>query len=206
MPRKADLSINHRELDESLSRYRSFLEKIFAAKRVIGTVKEKEDIAESVLLRICANWERFVDRQLIACVNVDPTRLEEFFGVPIPAHPSKNLCAALIFGDQYRDFPRFGALKGFSGKLLPDESNPFLQVTKMQAQRIDEVYIIRNYLSHYSERAGRALSEMYRNKYNIGKFPQPGSFLRAYEAYRFWQYFDAFQGASNRMKEWYVSE
>ena len=200
--RKADLKKNHDPLDESIARYRSFLEKIIAAQRVIGSAQEKRDIAESVLLRLCANWERFLDEHLVDCVNVDSSRLGEFLGVRVPAHPSKDLCTGLIFGGGYRDFQSFGALKGFSRKLLPDGSNPFLQVTPMQAKRLNEVYKIRNYLSHYSATAKRALQRMYEDEYDMNRFLQPGHFLLAYDAKRLWAYFDALEGASARMRDW----
>ena len=58
--------------------------------------------------------------------------LTDFFGVSIPKHPSKDLCQALLFGDAYRDFQSFGTLKGFSKKVLPKASNPFLAVASRQ--------------------------------------------------------------------------
>lgn len=201
--RKSDLKSNHHTLDESIVRYRSFMERIISAQRVISLVQEKRDIAESVLLRLCANWEKFVDEHLVDCVNVDNSMLEEFLGVPVPSHPSKNLCTALIFGDGYRDFSSYGQLKGFTKRLLPTASNPFLEVTTTQAKRIDEVYTIRNYLSHYSAKSKRALHRMYKNEYGMNNFLQPGKFLLAYNADRLWTYFDAFDGASSRMKAWY---
>lgn len=201
--RKADLAHNHNKLDDAISRYRDFMQRIIAAQRVIRTAQEKRDITESVLLRLCANWESFVDEHLVDCVNVDPSQLENFLGVPVPAHPSKNLCTALVFGGSYRDFPSYGALKGFTKKLLPAESNPFLEVTTTQANRIDEVYTIRNYLSHYSARSRRVLHHLYQNKYQMNNFREPGYFLLSYNARRLWSYFDAFQGASDKMKAWY---
>ena len=45
-----------------------------------------------------------------------------------------------------------GELVGFSKKLLPKESNPFLKITQGQKKKIDEFYKIRNYLAHYSGR------------------------------------------------------
>lgn len=200
--RKADLSQNHRKLDDAIDRYRSFMERIIAAQRVIQLIQEKRDLAESVLLRLCANWESFVDEHLVDCLNVDPSKLEDFLGVPVPAHPSKHLCTALIFGDGYRDFASFGQLKGFTKKLLSNDSNPFLEVTKTQAKRIDEVYTIRNYLSHYSARSKRALHRMYREEYEMTNFIEPGQFLLGYNATRLWTYFDAFEGASTRMRDW----
>jgi len=139
----------------------------------------------------------------VACVNRDHSKLSEFFSVRIPEHPSHELCQALLFGERYRDFPSFGALKGFSKKILPDKSNPFLEIKESNWKKIDEVYIIRNYLSHYSSKARRSLFEMYKKKYEMTKFLEPGQFLLAYNARRSWNYFNAFIEASNDMKSWY---
>lgn len=201
--RKADLKHNHKSLDDAIQRYRAFMSRVITAQRVIKLAQEKRDVAESVLLRLCAHWESFVDEHLVDCVNVDSSKLEEFLGVPVPANPSKNLCTALIFGDGYRDFPSYGQLKSFTKKLLPASSNPFLEVTPTLAKRIDEVYTIRNYLAHYSARSKRALHRLYIAEYGMNNFLQPGQFLLAYSAKRLWTYFDAFEGASTKMKAWY---
>ena len=201
--RKSDLKKNHAPLDEALARYRSFMERIVDARRVIRNSQEKRDLAESVLLRVCANWESFVDEHLVDCVNRDHSQLSDFLGVKIPDHPSKDLCHALLFGDSYRDFRSFGELKGFSKKILPEESNPFLEVKDTSTKRIDEVYQIRNYISHYSSRAKRSLMSMYRKKYELDRFCEPGHFLLAYDATRLWTYFEAFQNASKNMQDWY---
>jgi hypothetical protein len=102
------------------------------------------------------------------------------------------------------DFPSFGALKGFSKKILPDASNPFLKITQGHTERIDEVYKIRNYLSHYSTAGRRSLMQMYKTKYEMEKFLEPGQFLLAYDADRLWNYFDAFERSSNDMKAFYA--
>jgi len=80
-------------------------------------------------------------------VNVDHSKLNEFVGVSIPGNPSKNLCEAILFGGGYRDFAGFGDLKGFSKKILPERSNPFLSVDAPHGTKIDEVFKIRNYLA-----------------------------------------------------------
>jgi hypothetical protein len=86
--RKSDLKKNHGSFDDAVARYRSFLERIINAQRVIRLRQEKRDIAESVLLRLCANWEKFVDEHLVDCLNVDDSKLEEFLGVSVPPHPT----------------------------------------------------------------------------------------------------------------------
>lgn len=201
--RKASLAKNHERLDYALEWYRAFMEKIIGAQSVINGNVEKRDIAESITLRLCANWEAFVDEHLIDCINVDDSKLSTFFDVRIPKHPGKELCQALLFGKNgYTDFKSFGDLKGFSKKILPDNSNPFLEITSTQGKRIDEVYKIRNYLSHYSLSSRRALHKLYKDEYKMDRFLEPGQFLLAYNARRLWHFFDIFIDASTRMKNW----
>ncbi len=200
--RKSDLKKNHAPFDDAIVRYRTFMEKIIGAQRVISTAQEKRDVAESVLLRLCAHWESFVDEHIVDCVNRDPSKLSGHFGVTIPRHPSWDLCHALVIGDGYTDFRSFGDLKGTSKRLLPEESNPFLVVTAAQAKRIDEVYRIRNYLAHYSKKSRGSLLSLYQAEYGMKRFQEPGQFLLAYEARRLWTYFDAFAAASKEMLAW----
>lgn len=133
----------------------------------------------------------------------DHSKLSEYFAVSLPSNPSWNLCHALIIGDSYTDFRSFGDLKGYSKRILPEGSNPFLQVSAAHTTKIDEVYKIRNYLSHYSAASGRSLKRVYEDTYNMHNFLEPGQFVLAYNARRLWAYFDAFAGASNDMKAWY---
>jgi hypothetical protein len=175
--RKADLLKNHETFDTAIARYRQFADKVIQAQRVVSTAEEKRDIAESVLLRLCAHWEKFLDEHLVDCVNCDHTRLSHHFSVTIPRNPSWDLCHALIIGSAYKDFRSFGDLKGFSKKILPDLSNPFLNVTPHHSNKIDEVYVIRNYLSHYSHASRRSLHRVYKATYNMTRFLEPGQFL-----------------------------
>jgi hypothetical protein len=201
--RKADLAKNHLPLDDAIARYRAFMGKIINAQRVISTAQEKRDVAESVLLRLCASWESFVDDHLVDCINCDHSQLSDHFDVSIPANPSKDLCHALIVGDGYLDFKSIGELKGYAKKLLPTASNPFLAISATHHKRLDEVYRIRNYLSHYSAKSRRSLLAVYRSEYKMQRFFEPGHFLLAHHARRLWAYFDAFAGVSTDMKATY---
>lgn len=201
--KKSDLRARHTIFDSSITRYRSFSEKILYAQRVIGTAEEKRDLAESVVLRVVANWEKFVDDHLVACVNRDHSQLNQFLGVTVPKHPDVDLCRALIFGDRYRNFGNVGDLVGFSKQLLPSKSNPFLAISNSHRTKIDDVYKIRNYLAHYSARSSRDLWKMYKFRYRYVRWIEPGRFLLANSGQRLWECFDAFEGASNDMKTWY---
>lgn len=200
--RKSDLKKNHVPFDAAIVRYRDFMGKIIADKSVIASAQEKRDVAESVVLRLCAHWERFIDEHLVDCINCDSTKLSTYFSVTIPRHPSWDLCHALIIGAGYTDFRNFDDLKQLSKRLLPKASNPFLVVTKVQANRIDEVYRIRNYLSHYSKKARQSLMALYKLEYGMTRFLEPGQFLLGYKARRLRTYFDAFSGASASMLTW----
>lgn len=202
--RKSDLRKNHEPFDAAVTRYRGFMQKIIVDQQVVSTTAEKRDLAESVLLRLCAYWEFFIDEHLVDCVNRNHSKLSEHFAVSIPDNPSWNLCHALIIGSTYKDFPSFGALRSFSKKILPEAGNPFLKVSNAHANLIDEVYKIRNYISHYSASSRRALHIVYKTKHQMTRFLEPGQFLLAYEAGRLWAYFDAFEGASTEMKQWYA--
>lgn len=201
--RKSDLKKNHEPFDAAVERYREFMKKIVAAKRVVTSAEEKRDIAESILIRLCAKWESFVDEHLVDCINRDHSQLSDFFGVSIPSNPSQDLCHALLFGERYRDFPTFNDLKKFTKKVLPDGSNPFISVSSTHTKKMDELYKIRNYLSHYSAASKRSLRKVYKSTYKMNKFLEPGQFVLAYQARRLWQYFDAFLGASEDMKAHY---
>jgi hypothetical protein len=200
--RKADLIARHEGFKNDVGWYRDFLCRVISAQRVLSAVEDKREVAEMIVLRLCAHWEYYLDELLVAAINRDHSQLSEYFGVTIPAHPSKELCQALLFGDGYKDFPSFGALKGFSKKILPEVSNPFLSISPGNWRRIDEVYAIRNYLSHYSAKARRTLFGMYKKNHDMSRFLEPGQFLLAYEASRFHKFIDAFEGAADQMKTW----
>ena len=200
--RKSDLFNRHTSFDSALDRYRTFSNKVMNAQRVISTAEEKRDLSESVILRLIANWESFVDEHLVACVNRDHSKLNKFLGVTIHSHPDMNLCRALIFGDGYRDFKETSALIGFSKKLLADSSNPFLAISKRHKNKIDDMYKLRNYLAHYSAKSRRILWHMYKTKYHYRRWIEPGMFLAGDKGKRLWECFDAFEGASSDMKAW----
>ena len=201
--RKSDLRARHDSFDSVVARYRSFSAKIINARRVIGTAEEKRDLAESVVLRLVANWESFVDEHLVACVNCDHSKLNEFLGVTVPGNPDVNLCRALLFGDGYRDFQNIGTLIKFSKRLLPDKSNPFLAINKSHKSKIDDIYKLRNYLAHYSTKSRRVLWQMYKARYRYKRWIESGRFLLGNGSQHLWECFDAFSGASKDMRDWY---
>jgi len=51
--------------------YRDFLGRMRAARRVVHSVEDKREIAEMVVLRLCARWEYYIDELLVARINCE---------------------------------------------------------------------------------------------------------------------------------------
>jgi hypothetical protein len=197
--RKADLRKDHRVFKQALAKYADLLVRLLHAQRVVSSTADKREIAEAVLLRICAHWEAFVDEQLIDCVNLDSSALATHIGLDLPKHLNKNMCEAILMRDGYLDFRSVGNIKGFARKVLVPKYNPFDKISNPTADKIDQVYKLRNYISHRSWASQRALMSMYSSKYKMRRFLEPGQFLLGYEAEKLAAYVEAFVDASNDM-------
>lgn len=155
------------------------LMKIETSRRVVRTTDEKRSIFEAFVLRICALWESLVEELFIGCLNKDTSKFVETTGFNLPKHITKDMSKAVLLGMNYLDFKSIGNLKSISRKILADNCNPFIFISQANASKIDDFFKIRNYLSHYSHAATRSLHNMYRNRYKMRKFVEPGVFLLA---------------------------
>lgn len=128
-------------------------------------------------------------------------KCKEELNLKLPKHLTKDLCEAILVGPGYLDFKSVSDIKNFAKKVLPKDVNPFRLIrANPTAKRIDELYVMRNYLSHYSGKSRRALYRMYQHSWGLKNFRQPGDFLIAYSGKRLFQYIDAFTGASKQMR------
>lgn len=181
------------------------LMKIETAKAVVKHKEDKRSIFEAFVLRICANWEILVEDLLIDCLNHDTSRYTEFTGFKLPKHISRETCKAVIIGTGYTDFKSVGQLKQMSKQMLIPECNPFTTITTSNGRRIDEFFIMRNYLAHYSYAAKRSLLNVYNNTYKMRRFVEPGVFLLAKDRQegipRMGVYINHFKAVANTMAE-----
>ena len=198
--RKADLAKNHEDFEGDMAWYINFLIRTLRAEGVIGTREDKIEIVESSIIRICALWEAFVEGELIDCLNLDSTKLSEDLKLDLPKHLSRSLCEAILIGRGYLDFKSVGDIKGFASKILPDDVNPFRLIKTPTAKKIDELCVMRNYLSHYSSKAKRALRQMYKKSYRLERFREPGDFLLSRGGGRLIPYIEALLDASQQMR------
>lgn len=183
--------------------YIELLNKIYTAKYIVSTSEEKEIIFESLLLRIHAHWETFIEDILIDCLNRDTSKYVEYTGFKLPKHVSRDLCSAILIGTKYLDFRSVGEVKKLANNILVDSYNPFKTISKTVAGKIDDFTKLRNYLSHQSFAAERTLMKMYKSRYKLQSFRSPGNFLLVWDKRtnqtRFGNYIDAFLEATDQI-------
>ena len=197
--RKADLAKNHDWFEEDMDWYIGFLDRMLGAKRVVNH-EDKLEILESLVIRLCALWEAFIEDELIDCLNIDCSKYREELQLKLPQHPTTDLCEAILVGPRYLDFKNASDIKGFAKNILPEDVNPFNLIRPATEKRINELYIMRNYLSHYSGKSRRTLMKMYQNSWGLKNFCQPGDFLIAYRGKRLIKYIAALLDASEQMR------
>lgn len=139
--------------------------------------KEKTILVEALLLRSCAYWEKFLEKEIILLVNLNNDKFKIYFELPQKSTLNIKLIRAILYGNKYLDFHDIKNCKGFFSKLLTDNYNPFNSITIEQFNNISFSYTIRNYLSHYSDYSKKNLCRAYIDKFKYKIFQEPGLFL-----------------------------
>lgn len=142
-------------------------------------------ILESLILRVCALWEKFLETELVLVVGYNPIKLIEEMNIRNISQMDLSLIRAILFSDIFRDLHDLERSKTFFRKYIVDNYNPFSKISGKQAKKVQFIYTIRNYLSHYSEFAKRKLWESYKKEYALTRFPEPGQFLFVNNGKRF---------------------
>ncbi len=157
----------------------TLLVKIERAKHIVKSRNEKRGIFEAFVFRICANWEILVEDLFIDCFSKDTSMFQTSTGFNIDKHLNRDTCKAIILGTQYIDFKNIADLKKQAKRVIMPQCNPFKEIPTLNGNKIDEFFVIRNYLAHYSDAARRSLHRMYKKQYGLRRFVMPGTFLLA---------------------------
>jgi hypothetical protein len=185
--------------------YIRLLNKLLAAKVVVKHPAEKMELIEAFVLRIAAIWEILVETLFIDCLNRDSSALAKRLNLPLGKHLNRPVCKAIVSGLRYFDFRNVGTLQKDAKSVLVRRYNPFLSIPKDAARKIDEFFILRNYLSHYSSASKRSVMQAYRQSYGLQRFMEPGRFLYASRGHngqtRLADYVGAFLKASAEMRK-----
>lgn len=172
---------NHTNLEKNIEALINYgLEIIsdnFSKKSESMNKNEKLILIESLLLRSCAHWENFLEKEIVFLINLDSKKFKFNMGLPKNTKLNLKLITAILYGDKYKDFHDVGHYKSYFSRLLSEKCNPFRSITKEQLHKINFTYAIRNYLSHYSEFSKKKLHKAYVQNYDYKIFQEPGVFL-----------------------------
>lgn len=186
----------------------AFVVKIYTDSKVLErrlSRREKKEIFEAFVIKICAAWEVLIEELFVDCLHCDTSQYAKYTGTRVRKHLRRDECRQLIAGTRgYFDVKSVGDLKGEAKKFLVDQHNPFKQIPRDDVVKIDQFYVIRNYLAHYSMRSKQTLFRLYKKApYNLTRFREPGYFLLEYDKItnqvRFLNYINAFFDAADQM-------
>lgn len=188
-----------------MDRYGDFINRVYKAKNVVGSQRDKKELFEAFVFKFHIVWEILVEELLIDCLNHDSSQYAKYMDMTLPKHATRNQCKAMIYGLKHLDFRSVSEVKTIARGILVPEHNPFVVIPKSNSNKIDEFYRIRNYLAHYSITARRSLGMIYRRRYGLQRFREPGDFLLCWDRKsgqtRFGNYVDAFVGAAEKMAQ-----
>lgn len=170
---------------------------------------EKKQIHEAFVLKLCVTWEILAENVFVECLLHDASEYTKRTGIVLPRkNLTKDICRGLISGLGYFDFKDAADLKGKAKRFLAKRYNPFNEIPKDAASKINEFYMIRNFIAHRSNSAKQTLKRMFKQKYNM-RFRSPGNFLfdkvefiesgEKGEEIRFANYSKAFEKAADKM-------
>ena len=141
------------------------------------STEEKKMLLEALLLRACALWESFLEKEIVILVKLDPSKFKVAHGLSDSTKLNEKIIRAIIFSDRYRDFNDIDSSKGYFRKVLVDEYNLFEDISNEQIKKLIFTYKMRNYLSHYSIFSKDILFISYKKDYHYRKFVEPGLYL-----------------------------
>lgn len=196
---KSDLAKVFDDFFDQINWYIKLLEKSCKSLNVSETC----EVYESFILKICATWEIFINDLFVLCLKQDTSEYSSFLGVKLPKRPSAELCAVLISGYGYSDF---NALVDKARKILAKACNPFSKEALKGRKKIDDFFLIRNYIAHRSRAAKRKLHKIYQDRYRLKRFQEPGRFLlssvqEGKEEIQFGEFIQVFISTANVMAQ-----
>lgn len=157
--------------------YSNILNNKIAQHPEILDKKDMAQVEEAFLVKHMADWETFTLNILSYCVAIDTSKISEHLDLELPKKLSFDNAVAIINGLSYLSITSSSELKGLARKILSEKSNPYEQFTTKFLKTIDETYTLRNYIAHKSKKSKLSLQKMYKDRYQIDTFIEPGDFL-----------------------------
>lgn len=173
---RATILKNHKRFEdviENIIRYAQDIIVDLPHKNKKPTTDEKKMLIEALLLRACALWENFIEKEIVLLIDLDPSNLLNEFDLPRNTDVNPKLIRAIIFSDHYRDFHDIDRSMSFFDRVIVDKNNAFKKITIQRKEKINFIYKLRNYLAHYSEFSKTNLFRAYKQApYNYKRFQE----------------------------------
>lgn len=194
---------NHKEFEQSIEDIIQYvLDKIIvdlSSDKMVA--KEKNVLLEAFILKLCALWESFLEKEIIFCVSLDLKHLIETMELNKNKRLDIKLIRAILFSDTFRGFQDVNRMIGFTKRVIVEKYNPFLKITKEKRSKIHFTYAIRNYLSHYSSFSKKKLFSGYKRVFGYRNFLEPSIFLAKNKGKHFEDLANNFKMVSVYMKK-----
>ena len=200
--KKSELNVTFKIFFEDSYEYTEIINNILRAKKVVWKKEHKKEIVEAMIIKYLTLWEMFIENLLIDCFNKDTSKYSEYSQIYIPKHLTRNICHSILNWLWFFDVKSMSNLKNISKNILVKKYNPFLiknNETKKIYEKIEEFYIIRNYISHLSKKAENSYKKKLSENYWYKRIPKVGDFIISKETnweYRIINYINAFNNVS----------
>jgi len=203
MSKIRDIIKNHEQFENSIEKILQYANEIVSdlpyRKKISN--EEKFLLLESLILRACALWEKFIEKELVLAVSLNTNRLVKEMNLKHNTKLDLELIRAILFSDIFRDFHDLEKSKSFFNKFIASNFNFCAEISTSQIKNLQFIYKIRNYLSHYSEFSRRKLFDAYKKKFGLKRFVEPGQFLYTNKGQRFQDLIANFKYCSINMKK-----
>ena len=150
--------------------------KIMALTGKVFSKYEVQQVFEAFTIKTLCDWEWYIEKIIYECLKNDTSKLANQLSLNLPMQITTDECIAYLNGLGYFDLKGASNLKNISKKILVDSNNPFLNLNKDACKRIDDYYILRNYIAHRSNKSKKSLNSMY-SRYQQNTFIEAGDFL-----------------------------
>ena len=136
---KATILKNHKQFENVIEKNIRYAQDIIADLPYKEKMPpdEKKMLIEALLLRACALWENYIEKEIVLLIDLDPSNLLNEFDLPKNTDVNPKLIRAIIFSDHYRDFHDIDRSMSFFDRVIVDKNNAFKKITKPRKGKIN---------------------------------------------------------------------
>lgn len=183
------LKKNHEQFDEDLDRFMHVVLAVVTLFYEEGNNTDDEHLIdwedkylliEGTFLYLVASWDLLVEEDMIVLFSADTRRLCQTLDYDLPKTISKGEAEAILLSLRgYMDFRSVSDILDIARKCLVEPLRLFKFIPQHARNMIDQIYIIRNHIAHFSLRSRVAYERAVLQAHNLSRYRSPGRFLLA---------------------------